>query len=538
MFRFLFHKLKFFLNALRHEEHVPKHKSAKTRDDFSRHLDRNLNLLQSIVGESPDIIVRRFTIGNPVNLGAFIIFIDGLVDIKQIDEEILKPLMVDALKLSADMKFQLGFNSIEEKLVTTGSVERGKKVAAAVDGILSGDTVLMVEGLDEFLVISTRGWEKRAIEEPQSEVVVRGPREGFTETLRTNTALLRRKIRNPDLTFENMRIGKRTGTDVSIAYIKGIADDGLIAEIRRRLDRIQTDSILESGYIEEFIEDAPFSIFPTVARSERPDAVAGKILEGRVAVLVSGTPFVLTVPMLLVEVFQSPEDYYSRAYYGSLVRWIRFVAFGISMLLPAVYVALLSFHQELIPTSLLITLAATREGLPFPPVIEALGMGLIFEVLREAGIRLPRPIGQAVSIVGALVVGQAAVTAGLVGAPMVIVVASTAIASFVIPTLADASAFLRVILTLSAGVLGAFGIIICLLVILIHLASLRSFGTPYLAPLTPFFATDFKDVVGRAPWWAMWLRPHNFGWNDPERQDFLLRPKSSSSKYGHDAKKQ
>ena len=508
---------------------------AQAPDQLGADLARNLASFSDRLGHSPDIIIRELEIGspNPVPVKGVIVYVAGLVDQQQVDRDILTPLMLRARAAAKTAVVATGGREpvqdlllkLQAEIVTVGEVHYQSAIAALIESVLSGDTVLMIDGHDEALVLSTKGWEKRAITEPASEVVVRGPREGFVESLQTNTSLLRRRIRNPNLTFEVMRIGRQTRTDVCIAYLKGIAAASLITEIKRRLKRINTDSILESGYIEEFIEDAPFSIFPTVARSERPDAVAGKILEGRAAILIAGTPFVLTVPMLLIEVFQSPEDYYARSYYGSLVRLVRYTAFGFSLLLPAIYVALVSFHQDLIPTPLLITLAAAREGLPFPPVIEALVMGLIFEILREAGIRLPRPIGQAVSIVGALVIGQAAVSAGLVGAPMVIVVALTAIASFVIPTLADATAFLRIVLTIMAGLLGAFGITIGLLVLLIHLASLRSFGAPYLSPVGPFIAGDLKDVIVRVPWWAMFSRPHHFGGDDPERQEFLLRPR-------------
>jgi spore germination protein KA len=501
-------------------------------DELGASLAFNLAAITRQLGKSSDIIIREFKIGWLDQVNGAIVFIDGLVDTNQVDRDILAPLMAEPKAINPPGGPDIGapdyILALKMKIVAIGDVKIKSLINDLVNGVLSGDTLLMVEGCREALILSTKGWEKRSVEEPVSEVVVRGPREGFVENLRTNTSLLRRRIRNPDLTFEVMQIGKQTRTDVCIAYIKGIAADSLIGEIKRRLKRIKIDSILESGYIEEFIEDAPFSVFPTVSRSERPDAVAGKILEGRAAILVAGTPFVLTVPMLLIEAFQSPEDYYSRSYYGSLIRWVRYVAFGLSLLLPAIYVALSSFHPELIPGPLLITLAATREGLPFPAVIEALGMGLIFEILREAGIRLPRPIGQAVSIVGALVVGQTAVSAGLVGAPMVIVVALTAIASFVIPSLADPTALLRVALTIMAGVLGAFGIIISLLILLVHLTSLRSFGTPYLSPISPFMASDLKDVAIRAPWWAMILRPHNMGWDDPERQEFRLKPGPSS----------
>ena len=535
MFHILHRKQRLWQLMNENDHHSGAESPSEPEDLLGDKLAFNLAALSKCLGNSPDVIIREFSIGSKEEFKGAIIYIDGLVDKAQIDRDILAPLMVDTRKIEAEVSNQAVLSLIQNKLLPIGEVNTKITVSAVIESVLAGDTALLIDGATEALVLSTVGWEKRAIEEPASEVVVRGPREGFTETLRTNTALLRRKIRNSNLTFEVMSIGKQTMTDVCIAYIKGVADDSLIGEIKRRLTRIKTDSILESGYIEEFIEDAPFSVFPTVGRSERPDAVAGKILEGRAAILVAGTPFVLTVPMLFIETFQSPEDYYARAYYGSLVRWIRYIAFGLSLLMPAIYVALMAFHQELIPTPLLVTLAAAREGLPFPVVFEALGMGLLFEILREAGIRLPRPVGQAVSIVGALVIGQAVVTAGLVGAPMVIVVASTAIASFVIPTLSDLTALLRIILTILAGMFGAFGIIIGLLALLIHLASLRSFGTPYLAPVVPFFGSDLKDVIVRAPWWAMLLRPHNMGGDDPERQEFLLRPEPPKPKSGNDS---
>ena len=228
-----------------------------------------------------------------------------------------------------------------------------------------------------------------------------------------------------------MTIGRKTKTAVCLVYLKGVANPQVVEEAKRRLERIDTDGILESGYIEQFIEDAPLSIFSTIGNSEKPDTVAAKILEGRIAVLVDGTPFVLTFPMLFIEGFQSSEDYYSRPYYASLVRVIRFIAFMVSVLGPGIYVAVTTFHQELIPTPLLFTIAAAVEGTPFPTMIEVLVMGVIFEILREAGIRLPRPVGQAISIVGALVVGESAVSAGLIGEPVVIVIALTAVSSFV-----------------------------------------------------------------------------------------------------------
>lgn len=524
MFGFIFKKLRFWQiqnQNLDKEDNLKK----KTQSNFSHDLKKNLNTLRDILGSSNDVIIREFAFGHKRQINGALIFIDGLTDKNVINESIIKPLMYDSRLICMEESLEVdNINIIRATMLSVGNVEQVASMNEVIDRCLYGDTIFLIDGSKEALVISTRGWETRGVEEPKTESVVRGPREGFSETLRTNTTLLRRKIKNPDFTLETMKIGKRTRTNVCIAYLKGVVNPRLIEEIRRRLKRINTDAILESGYIEQFIEDAPFSIFPTVANSEKPDVVAAKILEGRAAILVDGTPFVLTVPMVFIENFQSGEDYYSRPYFASLIRMMRFLAFIISILAPASYVALTTFHQELIPTSLLLTMAAAHEGVPFPAVLEAGIMIITFEILREAGVRLPRPVGQAISIVGALVIGESAVSAGLIGAPMVIVVAITAVSSFVVPAQTDTGVILRFILLILAGAMGGFGIAVGLLGIFVHLASLRSFGTPYLSPLAPLSARDLKDVFIRVPIWAMFTRPRAIAWHDPQRQEFRLKP--------------
>lgn len=494
--------------------------------NLSRDLRRNLDSLRKILGTSSDIIMREFSFGNRCQIDGAVIYIDGLTNKATIDDSIIKPLMYDSRLIFKDTYSETeNISNIKKTLLSVGNVGQTAYINQIIDGCLSGDTILMINGSIEALIISSRGWETRGVQEPKTESVVRGPREGFSETLRTNTALLRRKIKHPDFTLESMEIGERTRTNVCIAYIKNLVNPQLIEEIRRRLKRIKTDAILESGYIEQFIEDAPFSIFPTVANSEKPDSVAAKLLEGRAAILVDGTPFVLTAPMVFIESFQSSEDYYSRPYFASLLRILRFLSYFISILAPSIYVALTTFHQELIPTPLLFTMAAAHEGVPFPAVVEAGLMMIVFEILREAGVRLPRPVGQAISIVGALVIGDAAVSAGLIGAPMVIVVSITAVASFVVAAQTDTSAILRFTLLILTGVMGAYGIAVGLLGLCVHLASLRSFGTPYLSPIAPLSPRDLKDVFVRAPIWAMFTRPRSIGWKDPQRQEFALRPR-------------
>ena len=294
-----------------------------------------------------------------------------------------------------------------------------------------------------------------------------------------------------------------------ITYIEGIAPDSVLDEVRQRVKRIQIDGVLESAFIEEFIEDQPFSPFPQIQNTERPDAVCASLLEGKVAILVDNTPFVLIVPMTFWTGLQAAEDYYERSIYTTFVRWIRLILINISLFLPSLYVAITTFHPKLIPTNLLISIAAAREGIPFPAVIEALMMEFLFEGLREAGVRLPKPVGSAVSIVGALVIGQAAVQAGIISAPLVIVVATTGIASFAFPryNLGTAYRMLRFPMLLLAGMLGLYGVAISTLAILIHLTNIRSFGIPYLSPVAPQTPRDLKDVFLRTPRWNMTHRP-------------------------------
>lgn len=492
---------------------------------LSKNLDENTEMLQTILGNSPDVILREFTCGSEQELKIALFFLDGMANKAIINESIIRPLIYDT-HMFDDKKARVinDVEDIQNYLVSVGDVKKLDSIADMVAGFLYGDTLLLLDGCSEVLLIDTKGWESRGIQEPSSDQVVRGPREGFTETIRFNTALLRRKILNPNFTVEQMVIGEKTRTNVAIVYLKGVVNPKTVTELKHRLSRIKTDAILESGYIEQFIEDAPFSVFSTVGNSEKPDIAAAKILEGRIAILVDGTPFILTVPMLFIEGFQAAEDYYSRPYYASIVRMLRFIAFFISLLAPAVYVALTTFHQELIPTSLIITMAAASEGTPFPALLEALGMIIMYEILREGGVRLPSQVGQALSIVGALVIGQAAVEAGLIGAPMVIVIAVTSISSFLVVSHTDALAMLRFLLLILAGILGAFGIIIGLLGILIHLSALRSFGVPYLSPISPLTLRDLKDVFIRAPIWLMHKRPRTIAVVDVVRQNPKLRP--------------
>ncbi|MEW9672530.1 spore germination protein [Ammoniphilus sp. 3BR4] len=474
-------------------------------------LQKNIQHLKDTFGKSEDLILRKIKIGKQKNIEVVIIYIDGLAKTESISNFIMESIMLDftALELENEASSTNDLlNFIKESILTASEVKDITDFATIGSSILSGDTVILIDGYNRGFSISTAGWQERGVEEPTSQTVVRGPKEGFTENFRTNTTLVRRKIKSSNLWIETKQVGKVTQTNVGIMYINGIANEKVVDEVRSRIDRIQIDAILESGYIEELIQDKTFTPFPTVYNSERPDVIAAGLLEGRVAIVVDGTPFVLLVPGLFTQYFQSAEDYYHRSDFG-LIRFLRYIALFLALLGPSFYIAITTFHQEMLPTQLLMSIAAQREGVPFPAFVEAVMMEIAFEILREAGVRMPRAVGQAVSIVGALVIGQAAVEAGIVSAAMVIVVSITAIANFSFPAfnMAISIRILRFAFMFLAASFGLFGITVGLLIILLQLCNLKSFGIPYLTPMAPFFLKDQKDTIIRFPHWSLFSRP-------------------------------
>lgn len=435
-------------------------------------LDTNLKLLDDIFTSS-DFIIREVYLDEDRLIRAAICFLNGLVDEQLIGSLVLRPLLAQR---EARNIIDWSMQELSDLVISSAQVDSSQTLAQVTKSLTKGLVVLLLDGQNEVLSIDLRAAQSRGVEQSESERVVRGSREGFTEILKTNVSQIRRRIHNPNLKVEITSLGSISNTEIAVIYLSGIARPELVNEVKKRLSKINTDAILESSYIEEFIEDGPLSLFTTIGNSEKPDVVAAKILEGRVAIVVDGTPFVLTAPYVFMESFQTPEDYYIRSFYASLLRLLRFVCSGISLLLPALYVAFSTFHQEMIPTRLLITMIAAREGTPFPAVIETLLFGFMFETLREGGIRLPTPVGQAISIVGALIIGDAAVSAGIVGAPMVIVVAFTAVASFVVNPQTEALTILRSLYTILAG---------------LNLSS----------------PSNLKDTFIRAPLWALDTRP-------------------------------
>ncbi len=495
---------------------------------LSIRLRENEAFIREAFGNSSDLIVRKVRFGTGRGIAVLVVHLDGLVDKELVSEAIIKPIGVTSEILESERLSSIQVKDrLRDRLILVSDVKQVSDRTDFLSRIAEGKCGVVIGGSSEALVCDVRGFETRSIQEPQSEVVIRGPREGFSEVLRVNTSLLRRRIRDPRFWIEEFTVGRVSRTQVAIAYIKGIANDKVVQEARDRITRIDVDSIQESGKLEEYVEDAPFSPFPTILRTERPDRVAGALFEGRIAILTDGTPFVLIVPVTFLMFLTSPEDYYERFFIASAVRLLRYASFFIAFLLPALYVAVTTFHQEMLPTPLVLAIAAQREGVPFPAVFEALLMEVAFEILREAAVRLPKIYGPAISIVGVLILGEAAVRAGLVSSAMIIVVALTAISSFVTPifSLSIAVRLLRFPVILLAGALGLFGVVFGFSIAGIHLSSLRSFGVPFLEPVAPVVVSDLKDALVRLPWWAMDTRPEFTGKSDLRRQSRGLMPR-------------
>lgn len=476
---------------------------------IKRSYEQNKELIDTMFEECSDIVVRPFDIEQ--NVRAFAVFVDGLVMSAELDEA-----------LKAVMILERGGNDAKrllETVIPSGQAKTTDNYGDFLLGVLGGDTGIIIENNDTAILLGLRGPTLRSVSEPTTEAVIRGSREGFIENLRTNTSMVRRKIKSPRLKMKPLVIGRHSNTSVVLSYMDGLTDPALVDEAVKRLQKIEIDGILESGYIEELIQDSAYSPFPQIQYTERPDLVAAALLEGRIAIFVDGTPFVLLAPTVFIHLMQSSEDYYERFQIGTLLRWLRYFFLFASLVTPAMYVALTTFHQVLIPTGLLFSIASARESIPFPAVVETLIMEVIFEALREAGVRLPKTIGSAVGILGALVVGTAAVEAGIVSAPVVIVVSITGIASFTIPHFNGAIAvrMLRFPLLILASIFGLFGIFFGLILIVGHMANLRSFGVPYLTSIGPLNLSDLKDVLIRAPQWALSTRPSFLNVQDDTR---------------------
>lgn len=480
------------------------------KETISMSAKADINYIKDLLKDNSDVVYREFLINN---WNVAFVYIDGMADKILLDEFVMQPLMENNEEIK-------DVDEIKEKILTVSDMREVKKLPEGIDAMLSGDTLMLIDGLGVAYIIATRAWPARGVGEPSGETVVRGAREGFTETIRFNTALVRRRIRDTNLKIVPKTMGKRSKTDTAIMYIDDIVNEDVLEELKKRLEKIDIDAVLDSGYIEQMIEDSKYSPFPQIQSTERPDVVSAALYEGRVAMLVDNSPFAIIVPATLPNMLQSPDDYYQRWLNASVVRVVRLIALLLAILLPALYVAVTSFHTSIIPTQLAYSIAGSREGVPFPAYVEAIIMEISLALLLEAIVRLPKPIGATIGIVGGLIIGQAAVSAGIVSPIMIIIVGVTAITEFITPNygLAFALRIIRISMIIAAAIIGLYGIMLVLIAVLIHLIRLKSFGIPYLAPAVNPQINDFKDMYVRMPFSFFKERPKYMKTKDKIRQ--------------------
>ncbi len=472
-----------------------------TEIKIEKDINKNEQELKNIFKDANDIIFRKIDAGENKKIKMLLVYVDGMTTKEAISEYAVDKLMqnLDLQKLEKnDSELQ---NAIVNTNIAITEVQVIQTIQECIDKILSGETVLLIDGCPKAIMLSSRGWPMRGIQEPSAETLIRGARDGFNETMKVNITLIRRRIRDPKLKVKYMQVGSRSKTDISIIYIEDIVNKTVLETVEKRIKNIDIDAVLESSYIEEMIEDDIYSPFPQIENTERPDAAASALLEGRVVITVDNTPSVLIAPAIFVSFMQSSEDYYERWMPSCVTRMIRYLALPIVMLLPALYVAVTQYHPNLLPTQLALYVAASRANVPFPPYFEALLMELVMELVREASLRITSPVGSTIGLVGGLVIGQSSVEAGLITPMAVIIVALTAISSFAIPSY-NFSTSLRMIrfgFIVLASIFGLFGISIGLCLLIIHLCTLKSCGVPYMTPFSSFVENrkDLRDTVIR-----------------------------------------
>ncbi len=476
----------------------PKDNNVKPiiKHDLFFNLEENIDFIQKAFDYSIDLTIKKLRLSDDTNIA--VVTMEGMVNKETLSLSITNPIIAAKFpKTIGNDKIKM----IEESILSASEVVSISTIEEVYKFSMSGFAVILLDGATKAIAVGIQGFSFRSISEPQSEVVQKGSREGFVEALRINMTLIRRRFKTPDFKFETMTIGQVSQTDICLCYLQDAVSKEILDEVRKRLKKIKIDTLLASGYISPFLEnDKDFSLFSGVGVTERPDTVCGKINEGRIAILIDGTPSVLIVPYLFVENFQAVDDYSNTPYFATFTRWLKYIAFFVSILMPGLYVAIATFNPELFPEQLLVKVATSIASTPFSLLVEVLIIHFLYEIMREAGLRLPRPLGHAVSIVGALVIGDTAVNAGLIGAPTLMVVALTAISSYVIPDLYPAIAILRIVFIVVGGLSGVWGVVLLFCIVLINLCGKLSFGIPFLSPVSPLSLFGLRDVVVRAGW--------------------------------------
>ena len=505
------------------KEEVQKTKAGEWK--VSPNLEDNLIMLRAVfhLPQNADIVIREFEVALKPPLKTVAVFLEGGASSKMIDEFVLQPLMLLSNLDAGGLPNQVP-DIIKKRLLPANQTEEKHDMKDAIEGVLAGTTAIFVDGYPSVFLVETKAWPHRGVERPVTENVIRGPQVAFVEDVRTNTALVRKRLRNDAVVTEMLKIGRMTKTDCALMYIKGVANPKLIKEVKRRLEAIKIDFVTDSGILQQLIEDNAYAVISGILSTERPDRVSAYMAEGHVAIIMDGTPFALVIPVVFWGLLHSPEDYYLYWPYAIMLRWIRLLAFGVALLTPAVYIAMTNYHPEMIPTDLLYAIAGAREKVPFPVIAEVLLMEISFELIREAGVRIPTVIGPTIGIVGALILGQAAVAAFVVSPILVIVVAITGLGSFAIPnySLSFSLRILRFGYILLAAGWGFYGIAVGLFVLVMQLCGQKSFGVPFMSPVAPFRPTS-GDVVTRYPYYMMNEKPGYIRSLEQKRQEPVVR---------------
>lgn len=463
----------------------------ETFGDVKFYANDNGEIIKKVFLNCFDILVKEGTCGD-----RRVVFsnCDGLTNSERIIEGVVKPI----LHFNKELPKKNTIDFISKEIICSTEVKTEKSLDKAIENILRGCLIVFVDGLEECIVIGMQNIPSRAIMEPNFEVQENGSREGFVEVLKTNLTLVRKRLVTTNFKVETMKIGVSTKTNVAICYMEGKVNKSVLDEVKSRLQSVELDTVLGESYLRKSLDTKRKTMFTMVGKTERPDTLCAKVNEGKIAILIDGTPYALIVPRLFVENFQTLDDYLNRPYYATFMRSIRMLSFIISIFLPGTFVAIGLFHQELLPEKMLYNIVVMESNTLFSLTVEALIIHFIYEIVREAGLRVPKSIGHAVSIVGALVIGDAAVTAGLIDAPMLIVVAMTAITSLVETDLYHVIALLRIAFIIIGGTSGFFGIMVGVAVIIINLSSINDYGVFYLSPLAPFNKSLFRDTLTRA----------------------------------------
>lgn len=478
--------------------------------NISSDVNYNKKVVKAILG-SDDIVFFDFELGKT---SALCVYVDSITDKELLGLEVLAPLK----KLCSEKSAAKTNISHLAKAITLANVKTESKITDATNDILSGNAMIFIDGKNKAISVDLKKFEVRAISEPPTGLAVRGPRNGFTESIKSNLSLVRRYLKSPDLKVETFEKGRYTKTSISFMYIDGISRPEIIDKIRQKIQEIDIDGIPDSSYVSKLLNERKTSLFKQVGSTERPDVLIERMLEGRAGIIVDGSPFALTLPYLLIEDFQAAEDYYISEYRANLVRALRVIAMIFSILLPSVFVAAQLFHLQIIPLNFLLTIVNGIKEIPFSPSLEMFFVLLIFELLNETSVRMPKYVGMALAVVGALVLGETAVNAGIVSTPAILIMALSGISIYAIPELVETTSVLRFIYLIVAGSLGGYGLILITAFLIIYLCSADNYGAPYLAPYSPVLLNDFQDGLYMNNVIGMVKRPEALGAKNKTRQ--------------------